>query len=141
MQYVHILALIDAELERLKEVRLLLTTLDTPLKGSQKRAPNPPVRSKTLRTAEKQKPTAPALQIDKHEVSQRKKTAPAMRLTKPALSNPSAARFAKAPPPTVSESALALDDRIRQEQPQGQRAPVVEESGFSQMAAIPSVVG
>lgn len=139
MQYVHILALIDAELERLKEVRLLLTTLDTPLKGTQKRASNPPVRSKTLRTAEKQKPTAPALQIDKHEVSQRKKTAPAMRLKKPALSNPSAARLAKAPPSAVSESALALDDQIRQEQPQGQRAPVVEESAFSQMATIPPV--
>jgi hypothetical protein len=139
MQYFHILALIDAELERLKEVRLLLTTLDTPLKGTQKRAPNPPVRSKTLRTAEKQKPTAPALQIDQHEVSHRKKTAPAMRLKEPALSNRSAARFAKAPPPAVSESALALDDQIRQEQPQGRRAPVVEESAFSQMAIIPPV--
>jgi hypothetical protein len=140
MQYVHILALIDAELERLKEVRLLLTTLDTPLKGAQKKAPNPLVRSKTLRMAEKQKPTAPALLIDKHEVSQRKKPAPpAMRLKKPALSNPSAASFAKAFPPAVSESALALDDQIRQEQPQGQRAPVVEESVFSQMATIPPV--
>jgi hypothetical protein len=136
MQYVHILALIDAELERLKEVRLLLTTLDTPLKGTQKRAPNPPVRSKTLRTAEKQKPTA---QIDQCDVSQRKKTASAMRLQKPALSNPSAARFAKAPPPAVSESTLVSDDQIRQEQSQGQRAPVVEENSFSQMARIPPV--
>ena len=46
MQYVHILALIDADLERLKKVRLLLTTLDTPPKGTQKRARNPPVRSR-----------------------------------------------------------------------------------------------
>ena len=68
MQYIHILALIDAELERLKKVRLLLTTLDTPPKGTQKRARNPPVRSKTLRTAEGQKPAAPAFQIDEHEV-------------------------------------------------------------------------
>jgi hypothetical protein len=139
MQYVHILALIDAELERLKEVRLLLSTLDTPPKGTQKRAPNPPVRSKTLRTAERQKPTTPALQIDKHEVSQRKKTTPAMRLKKPAVSNPTAALFAKASPTAVSESALVLDDQIRQEQPQGQRAPAVEESVRSQMATIPSV--
>ena len=138
MQYVHILALIDAELKRLKEVRLLLTTLDAPLKGTQKRATNPPVRSKTLRAAEKQKPTTPAFQIDKHEVSHRKKTAPAKRLKKPAVSNPTAARFAKASP-AVSESALVLDNQIRQEQPQGQRAPAVEERVLSQVATIPSV--
>ena len=126
MQYVHILALIDADLERLKKVRLLLTTLDTPPKGTQKRAPNPPVRSKTLRTAERQKPAAPALQIDEHEVSQRKKARPAMKLKKPAVSNLGAARLAKAPAPAASEWALVLDDQIRQEQPQGQRAQVVE---------------
>jgi hypothetical protein len=143
MQYVHILALIDAELERLKEVRLLLTTLttlDTSLKRTQKRASNPPIRSKTLKTAERQKPTAPTLQIDKHEVSQRKKTTPATRLKKLAVSNPSGARFAKAPPPAASESALVLDDEIRQEEPQRQRAPAVEESALSQMATVPPVV-
>src|SRR5216683_2823678 len=139
MQYVHILALIDADLERLKKVRLLLTTLDTPPKGTQKRAPNPPVRSRTLRTAERQKPAAPALQLDEHEVSQRKKARPAMRLKKPAVSNLGVARLAKAPAPAASESALVLDDQIRQEQPQGQRAQVVEESAFGQIAAIPLV--
>ena len=138
MQYIHILALIDAELERLKKVRLLLTTLDTPSKGTQKRARNPPVRSKTLRTAERQKPAAPAFQIDEHEVSQRKNARPAMRLKKPAVSNLGAASLAKAPAPAASESALVLDDQIRQEHPQGQRAAqVVEESAFGQLAPIP----
>lgn len=140
MQYVHILALIDAELERLKKVRLLLTTLDTPPKGTQKRARNPPVRSKTLRTAERQKPAAPAFQIDEHEVSQRKNARPAMRLKKPAVSNPGVANLAKAPAPAASESALVLDDQIRQEHPHGQRAAqVVEESAFGQLAPIPLV--
>jgi len=134
MQYVHILALIDADLERLKKVRLLLTTLDTPPKGTQKRAPNPPVRSKTLKTAERQKPAAPALQIDEHEVSQRKKARPEMRLKKPMVSNLGAARLAKAPAPAASESALVLDDQIRQEQPQGQRA-----QAFGQIATTPLV--
>jgi hypothetical protein len=137
MQYVHILALIDADLERLKKVRLLLTTLDTPPKGTQKRARNPPVRSKTLRTAERQKPAAPALQIDEHEVSQRKNARPAMRLKKPAVSNLGAASLAKAP--AASESALVLDDQIRQQHPQGQRAQVVEESAFGKIAPIPPV--
>jgi hypothetical protein len=135
MQYVHILALIDAELERLKEVRLLLTTLDAPPKGSQKRTPIPPVRSKTLRMAERRKPTAPALQIDKREVSQPQKTTPATRLKKPAVSDSGAARLAKVPPPAASESALVLDDKIRQG-----RAPMVEEGALSQMAPIASVV-
>jgi hypothetical protein len=140
MQYVHILALIDADLERLKKVRLLLTTLDTPPKGTQKRARNPPVRSKTLRTAERQKPAAPALQIDEHEVSQRKNARPAMRLKKPSVSNLGAASLAKAPAPAASESALVLDDQIRQEHPQEQRAAqVVEESAFGQLAPIPLV--
>ena len=140
MQYVHILALIDADLERLKKVRQLLTTLNTPPKGTQKRARNPPVRSKTLRTAERQKPAAPALQIDEHEVSQRKKATPAMRLKKPAVSNLGAASLAKAPAPAASESALVLDDQIRQEHPQGQRAAlVVEESAFGRIAPIPLV--
>lgn len=139
MQYVHILALIDADLERLKKVRLLLTTLDTPPKGTQKRARNPPVRSKTLRIAERQKPAAPALQIDEHEVSQRENARPAMRLKKPAVSNLGAASLAKAPAPAASESALVLDDQIRREHPQGQRAQVVEESAFGQIAPIPLV--
>jgi hypothetical protein len=140
MQYVHILALIDADLERLKKVRLLLTTLDTPQKGTQERARNPPVRSKTLRTAERQKPAASALQIDEHEVSQRKNARPAMKLKKPAVSNLGAASLVKAPAPTASESALVLDDQIRQEHPQRQRAPqVVEESAFGQLAPIPRV--
>jgi hypothetical protein len=140
MQNVHILALIDADLERLKKVRLLLTTLDTPPKGTQKRTRNPPVRSKTLRTAERQKPAAPALQIDEHEVSQRKNARPALRLKKPAVSNLGAASLAKAPAPAASESALVLDDQIRQEHPQGQRAAhVVEESAFGQLAPIPRV--
>jgi hypothetical protein len=125
MQYVHILALIDADLERLKKVRLLLTTLDTPPKGTQKRARYPPVRSKTLRT--------------EHEVSQRKNARPAMRLKKPAVSNLGAASLAKAPAPAASESALVLDDQIRQEHPQGQRAQVVEESAFGQIAPSPLV--
>jgi hypothetical protein len=140
MQYVHILALIDADLERLKKVRLLLTTLDTPPKGTQKRARNPPVRLKTLRTAERQKPAAPAFQIDEHEVSQRKNARPTMRLKKPAVSNLGAASLAKAPAPAASESALVLDDQIRQEHPQVQRAAqVVEESAFGQLAPIPLV--
>jgi len=140
MQYVHILALIDAELERLKKVRLLLTTLDTPPKGTQKRARNPPVRSKTLRTAERQKPAAPAFQIDEHEVSQRKNARPAVRSKKPAVSNLGLASLAKAPAPAASESALVLNDQIRQEYPQGQRAAqVVEESAFGQLAPIPLV--
>src|SRR5258707_13739843 len=108
MQYVHILALIDADLERLKKVRLLLTTLDTPPKGTQKRAPNPPVRSKTLRTAERQKPAAPALKpaapalkIDEHEVAQRKKARPVKRLKKSAVSDLGARRPAKAPHPAA----------------------------------------
>ena len=140
MEYVHIIALIDADLERLKKVRLLLTTLDTPPKGTQKRARNPPVRSKTLRTAERRKPAAPALQIDEHEVSQRKNARPAMRLKKPVVSNLGAASLAKAPAPAASESALVLDDQIRQAPPQEQRAAqVVEESAFSQLAPIPLV--
>jgi hypothetical protein len=140
MQYVHILSLIDAELERLKKVRLLLTTLDTPSKGTQKRARNPPVPSKTLRTAEKQKPAAPGFQIDEHQVSQRKKARPAMRLKKPAVRNLGAASPAKATAPAPSESALVLDDQIRQEHPQGQRAAeAVEESAFGQIAPAPLV--
>jgi hypothetical protein len=140
MQYAHILALIDAELERLKEVRLLLATFDTPPKRTQKRAPNPSVCSKTLRTAERQKPTAPTLQIDKHEAFRRKKTTPVTQLKKPAVSNAVGARFAKAAPFAASESALGLDDQIRQEQPQGERTPVLEETAISQMATIPPVV-
>jgi hypothetical protein len=139
MQYAHILALIDADLERLKKARLLLTTADTLPKGTQKRAPNPPVRSKTLRTAVRQKPAAPALQIDEHEVSQHKKARPARRLKKPAVSSLGAARLANAPEPAASESALVPDDQIRQEQPQGQRAQVVEESVFGKITAIPPV--
>jgi hypothetical protein len=139
MQYVHILALIDAELKHLEKLRLLLTTLGTPLKGTQKRAPHPPVRSKTLRTAERQKPAAPALQIDENEVSPRKKARPAMRLKKPAVSNPGAARLAQAPAPAASESAPVLDDQTRQEQPQEQRAQVVVESAFDQIATTPLV--
>jgi hypothetical protein len=137
MQYVHILALIDADLERLKKVRLLLTTLDTPPKGTQKRTWNPPVRSETLRTAEGQKPAAPAPRIDEHEVSQRKNARPAMRLKKPAVSNLRAASLAKAPAPAASESALVLE--IRQEHPQGQRAQVVEESAFGRIVPTPRV--
>ena len=139
MQYAHILALIDADLENLKKVRLLLTTFDTPPKGTQKRAPNPPVGSKTLRTAERQKPPAPALHIAEHEVSQRKKARPATRLKKPAVSNLGTARLAKAPAPAASESSPVLDDQIRQEQSQGQRTQVVEESVFGQIATIPLV--
>ena len=140
MQYAHILALIDADLERLKKVRLLLTTLDTPPKETQKRARNPPVRAKTLRTAERQKPAAPALQIDDRGVSQRKNARPAMKLKKPVVGNLGAASLAKAPAPAASKSALILDDQIRQEHPQGQRAAqVVEESAFGQLAPIPLV--
>jgi hypothetical protein len=139
MQYVHVLALIDADLERLKKVRRLLTTLDTPPKGTQERARNPSVRSKTLRTAERQKPAAPALQIDKHKVPQGKKARTATRLKKPAVSNVGAACLAKAPAPAASESALVLDDQIRQEHPQGRRAQVVEESAFGQITPIPLV--
>ena len=139
MQYVHILALIDADLERLRKVRLLLTTLDTPLKGTQKRTRNPTVRSKTLRTAERRKPAAPALQIDDHEVSQRKNASRAMKLKKPAVSNLGAASLARAEAP-ASKSALVLDDPIRQEHPQGQRAAqVVEENAFGQIAPAPLV--
>ena len=130
MQNVHILALIDADLERLKKVRLLLTTLDTPLKGTQKRARNPPVRSKSLRTAERQKPAAPALQIDDHEVSQRKNARPAMKLKKPAVTNSGAASLAKAAAPAASKSALVMDDQIRQE-PQRKRRP------FSKLSVTP----
>jgi hypothetical protein len=137
MRYAHILSLIDADLERLKKARILLTTPDTPPKGTQKRAPNPPVRSKTLSAAERQKPAAPALQIDVHEVSQSNKARPSIRLKKPAVSNPGAAPLAKAPAPAASESVLVLDDQIRQEQPQGQRAQVVGESAVGQIAAIP----
>ncbi len=140
MQYAHILALIDADLERLKKARLVLTTLETPPKGTQKRAPNPPVRSKALRTAVRQRPAAPALQIVEHEVSQRKKTRPIRRLKKPAVSIPGAARLASAPEPAALESALVLDDQIRQEQPQGQRAQVGDESAFGQIATTPVVV-
>src|ERR1700722_14487218 len=139
MQYVHILALIDADLERLKKVRLLLTTLDTPPKGTQKRARTPPGRSTTLRTAEAQKPVAPALQIDEHKVSQRKNARPAMRLKKPAVSNLRAARLAKAPAPAASESSLVPDDQIRQEHLQRQRVQVVEERASGQIAPIPLV--
>jgi hypothetical protein len=144
MRYAHILALIDADLERLKRARLLLTTPDTPPKGTQKRAPNPPVRSKTLRTAERQKPAAPALKpaapalkIDEHEVAQRKKARPVKRLKKSAVSDLGAARRAKAPAPAASESARVLVDQIRQEPPQGQRAQVAEESAFGPIAAVP----
>jgi hypothetical protein len=140
MQYAHILTLIDADLERLKKARILLTTPDSPPKGTQKRAPNPPFRSKTLSTAARQKPAAPALQIDEHEVSQRKKARPAIRWKKPAASKLGAARLAKAPAPAASESALVLDDRIRQEQPQGQRAQVVEEGVFGP-ATVPLGAG
>jgi hypothetical protein len=62
-----------------------------------------------------------------------------MRLKKPAVSNLGAASLAKAPAPAASESALVLDDQIRQEHPQGQRAQVVEESTFGQIAPIPLV--
>jgi hypothetical protein len=48
-----------------------------------------------------------------------------MRLKKPAVSNLGAASLAKAPAPAASESALVLDDQIRQEHPQGQRAQVL----------------
>ena len=139
MQYAHILALIDADLERLKKARLLLTTDDTPRKGTQKRAPNPPVRSKTLRTAARQKPTAPVLQIDEHEVLQRKQATPVRKLKKTALRNPGAVRLANAPELAASQSALVPDAQIRQEQPQGQRAQVVDEHAFGQIAAIPLV--
>jgi hypothetical protein len=117
-------------------VRLLLTALDTPPKAH-KRAPNPAVRSKTLRTAERQKPAAPPLHFDKQGVSQRKIARPEARLKKPAVSNLGATRPATTPAPAASESALVLDDQIRQEQPQRQRAPVVEECAFGQKATIP----
>jgi hypothetical protein len=72
-------------------------------------------------------------------VSQRKNARPAMRLKKPRVSNLGAASLAKAPAPAASELALVLDDRIRQEHPQGQRAQVVEESAFGQIATVPLV--
>jgi hypothetical protein len=139
MRYAHILALIDTDLERLKKARLLLTTPDTPLKGTQKRAPNPPGRSKTLRTVIRQEPASPALQFDEHEVSQRKKARPVRTLKKPAVGKPAAARLAGAPEPPASESAPVLDDQIRTEQRLGQRPQVVDESAFGPIATIPLV--
>ena len=138
MQYVHILALIDADLERLKKVRLLLTTLDTPPKGTQKRARNPPVPSKTLRTAEGQKPAAPALQIDEHEVSQRENARPAMRLKKPAVSKLSVTPLATPLGGLVPTGPIFIPaELIRQKQSQSRQESVMERGASGPAAIVP----
>jgi hypothetical protein len=74
MQYVHILNLIDAYLDRLTEARRVLLTLDGPSKRTQQRRSQTPAATKTLKAAGREKPAAPMLEV---RPPRRKKATPA----------------------------------------------------------------
>jgi hypothetical protein len=132
MQYVHILNLIDAYLDRLKRARQILTAPDTHPKRSLKRTPQSLRSPKTLKTAERENPAAPARQFGKYEISHRKKATSAMLKKKPGMINLTAACFAKAET-VVSEPALVLVEQIPHEEHQAQRGRLAEESALGQI--------
>ncbi|WP_213806303.1 hypothetical protein [Granulicella sp. dw_53] len=141
MAYLHILALIDADLERLREARLLLTAAAPAAKRTEEKVQNLLFSSKVLKTPTKRISVAPPRQAVESKVPQkrplrdpkRKKSAStkldSARLKKIARSVSLTLPFdLPLPPISTTESIPALDQEIHRDQPLEQQAlPPVED--------------
>jgi hypothetical protein len=130
MQYVHILNLIDDNLDRLTKARQLLLPLDGLPTNAPKRAIQPAAREKTRPKAGSEKPATPSLQ---NSPRQSKKKANSTSI-EPVAGKPPVIRRNKTPGPVLAPPLILFS----QEQLEGtQQEPVVQSA--SSAISVPTV--
>src|ERR1700727_1885550 len=122
MQYVHILNLIDDNLDRLTKARQLLLPLDGLPTSAPERAMRPAARQKTRPMAGSEKPATASPQISPRQSTKKAN----LTSIEPVASKPSVIRRNKTPDP-VSAPPLILNQLFSQEQLEGtHQEPVVQ---------------
>jgi hypothetical protein len=142
MQYVHIIALIDAYLERLTQARLLLTTLDPSLERDLLMATPPPARPRKQRADVRDNSRTPVLRSGERGIAPRQKTKPSVPekpAKKTAKKTKTVVHSENASVPIPSEPALVPNKPVGQEQPRGYGAGALieEQSALTQRATAP----
>lgn len=133
MQYIHILNLIDDNLDRLTKARQLLLPLDGLPTSAPKRVIQPAARKKARTKAGREKPATPPLQISPR---QSKKKANSTSIESVA-SKPPVIRRNKTPDPVLAPP-LIQNQLFSQEQLEGTHPePVVQ--GVSSATGVPTV--
>jgi len=136
MQSAHIIALIDAYLDRLIKARLILTTPDSS-QGENQQATKPPLPlSGRRRVAERDKQPAPVSHLKKNRVSPRRR-AKATGPEKLATENkPTAHRDVSVMSMPAEPNPIRENSHTRR--PQDQGAPVEKDVASTQIAMAPS---
>jgi hypothetical protein len=138
MQYVRILALIDAELDRLQEARQLLASLLLVPRDVQKRTP-PARRPAASRVAkEEQSPALPQEPAVQTEIARPKRVRRAPLREKPAVRKPAAAPLPSALGGSVPVAPVFVSaEVIRQAIAQKQQAQAIETTRSNEAASDP----